>query len=330
LKDNKKKKQFIAYVIHGIFIYQPEAVAKSQKIKYLYDKYLRENCPSLDNAMKKYNPTYGNFPSDVDQENFVNSLKKILSDFNISEELNSVQPILDDLSKLAGYIDMSLLLEESNGNNQVRSQCQTLQTRVSNITKKYSNNIFSVKDERKLKNYRSIIDENKIFILNVNDIDDEDLNFISSCLLDRKYLQKKENRKPGVDLKRTLFIFDEAHRYISKQNDYNNIKSFERVSREGRKFGISLGSISQRPSELSEVVMSQSANFIIHRIRNSEDLKKIRDDNPFIDLGSISRIPLLIPGDAIILGECVPFSIETSIDAEEQDSKISSTDKLIF
>ena len=71
-------------------------------------------------------------------------------------------------------------------------------------------------------------------------------------------------------------ILDEAHRYIRKDANYimrENI--FEKIAREGRKYSLYLLISSQRPSELSQTVLSQCGNYIVHRVQNEVDMKYI-------------------------------------------------------
>src|SRR5690606_21106007 len=81
---------------------------------------------------------------------------------------------------------------------------------------------------------------------------------------------------------------------------------FERIAREGRKFGLSLVVSSQRPSELSKTVLSQCNSFIVHRLQNPEDLRYFKEIVPGIYGPMLDQIPALAPQTALVLGECVP------------------------
>ena len=77
-------------------------------------------------------------------------------------------------------------------------------------------------------------------------------------------------------------ILEEAHRYVQNDMDVEILgyNIFERITKEGRKYGVILGLISQRPSELSETVLSQGANFLIFRMLHPVDLKYISEMVP--------------------------------------------------
>ena len=105
-------------------------------------------------------------------------------------------------------------------------------------------------------------------------------------------------------------ILDEAHRYIRKDANYimrENI--FEKIAREGRKYSLYLLISSQRPSELSQTVLSQCGNYIVHRIQNEVDMKYIYSVLPYFSDDYISKIKQAVPGEALIFGNCVPMPL---------------------
>ena len=74
-------------------------------------------------------------------------------------------------------------------------------------------------------------------------------------------------------------ILEEAHRYVQKDIDNSMLgyNIFERIAKEGRKFGLVLDLVTQRPTELSETVISQCSNFLIFKINHPTDLEYIRN-----------------------------------------------------
>lgn len=130
------------------------------------------------------------------------------------------------------------------------------------------------------------------------------LNFTS-----RKKLQGIERREKPIHL-----ILDEAHRYIKKDSKYllrENI--FEQIAREGRKYALYLLISSQRPSELSETVLSQCSNFIIHRIQNEVDMKYVYAILPYFSDDFANKIKQSVPGEALIFGNCVSMPLHVRI-----------------
>lgn len=106
-----------------------------------------------------------------------------------------------------------------------------------------------------------------------------------------------------------VIALEEAQNYIPEKNknDRESIskKVFERISREGRKYGISLLVSSQRPSELSKTVLSQCNSFIIHRLQNPEDQKYVRQLVSAANEDILQQLPILPQQHAVIMGDAV-------------------------
>lgn len=112
----------------------------------------------------------------------------------------------------------------------------------------------------------------------------------------------KENQHP------ICLLCDEAHLYIPERTNQDSaselgLKSFERIAKEGRKYGVSLTVISQRPAEVNRTVLSQCNNFISLRLSNAEDqavIKRLLPDNL---TGLTEVLPILDIGEALIVGD---------------------------
>ncbi|MDM1137836.1 DUF87 domain-containing protein [Empedobacter sp. R132-2] len=111
-----------------------------------------------------------------------------------------------------------------------------------------------------------------------------------------------------------VIVLEEAQNYVA-ENKYSVAKTvFERIAREGRKYGISLIVSSQRPSELSKTVLSQCNSFIIHRLQNPEDQKYIRGLVSSANADILDQLPVIPQQHAIITGDCVRAPIQVRID----------------
>ena len=111
-------------------------------------------------------------------------------------------------------------------------------------------------------------------------------------------------------------ILEEAHRYVQNDNDnfllgYN---IFERITKEGRKYGVLLGLISQRPSELSETSLSQCSNFLIFRMLHPKDIEYVREIVPNITNETIKKIKILQPGNCVAFGSAFKVPVIISLD----------------
>ncbi len=122
-------------------------------------------------------------------------------------------------------------------------------------------------------------------------------------------------------------ICDEAHQYLPKRSETNSIErraleNFEKIAKEGRKYGVGLFVVSQRPSEVSDTILSQCNNFIVLRLTNAEDqaiVKKLLPESleTFADI-----LPVLEIGEALIVGDSV--LLPTKIKISEPTCKPSS------
>jgi DNA helicase HerA-like ATPase len=113
-----------------------------------------------------------------------------------------------------------------------------------------------------------------------------------------------------------LLICEEAHAYIPREanSQYEGTrKSMERIAKEGRKYGVGLGVISQRPHELSETVLSQCGTYICLRITNPDDQAYVRKLVPEGEADLVDILTSLGRGEAMILGESVPLPTRTQI-----------------
>lgn len=111
-------------------------------------------------------------------------------------------------------------------------------------------------------------------------------------------------------------ILEEAHRYVQNDSDIDVIgyNIFERICKEGRKYGVLMGFISQRPLELSETCISQCSNFLIFKMTHTTDLEFIRGTVPYITDEMIEKIKSLYPGSSLAFGRS--FAIPIAIDFE--------------
>lgn len=112
--------------------------------------------------------------------------------------------------------------------------------------------------------------------------------------------------------KRTPFVFvcDEAHLYLPVHEDADAVEkqalySFERIAKEGRKYGVSLLVVSQRPSDVSRTILSQCNNFLILRLTNDQDQSVVRRLMPDSLAGVLDGLPLLDTGEALLLGDAI-------------------------
>ncbi len=126
-----------------------------------------------------------------------------------------------------------------------------------------------------------------------------------------------------------LLVCEEAHRYVpNEQNaDGSSVgKILSRIAKEGRKYGISLGLITQRPSDLAEGVLSQCGTIISMRLNNDRDQAFVKAAMPEGARGFLDSIPALRNRECIICGEGVSIPIRVSFDDLEEVKRPASAD----
>ena len=126
-----------------------------------------------------------------------------------------------------------------------------------------------------------------------------------------------------------LLVCEEAHRYVpnEKNAEGNSVGTIlGRIAKEGRKYGISLGLITQRPSDLAEGVLSQCGTIISMRLNNDRDQDFVRAAMPEGARGFLDAIPALRNRECIICGEGVAIPIRVSFDNLEEINRPASED----
>ncbi|GAX88141.1 conserved hypothetical protein [Lebetimonas natsushimae] len=317
--ENYKKKiknHIIASCILEIYTSEPSPIAKYQKIKSLFNKAEFDNYDTIEG----YNGQYGNFSDEKKEAEFLNVMKENL----LNEEFkipNYKEGVYFEFDKLSEYLELAILYEEANGNKQIRNYCAPLLTRTE-IIQHREDFKFLKKENEKIEDYllkflgivkmpifkefSQYIKKTQITIIDLNEVEDEIVEIISSVftriIFDFLKKQKDRNVFP-INL-----ILEEAHRYIaydSKRTFLRASQIFDRVAKEGRKYGLFLMISSQRPSELSKTVLSQCNNFIVHRIQNPDDLLHIRQMTPHISDTILKKLPSIPTQHALIFGNAV-------------------------
>jgi uncharacterized protein len=126
-----------------------------------------------------------------------------------------------------------------------------------------------------------------------------------------------------------MLVCEEAHRYVpnEKNADGSSVGGIlSRIAKEGRKYGISLGLITQRPSDLAEGVLSQCGTIISMRLNNDRDQAFVRAAMPEGARGFLDSIPALRNRECIICGEGVSIPIRVSFDTLEEHKRPASAD----
>lgn len=151
----------------------------------------------------------------------------------------------------------------------------------------------------------------QIVNFNINYIDDR-LAKVITKVLSRMLFLKASTTKPRGS-RAFHIIIEEAHRYVQHDSDIDLLgyNIFERITKEGRKYGMFLALITQRPSELSDTCISQCANFVILRTLHPVDLKYIKEMVPNVSSEVVLQLKNLKPGNCIAFGNA--FKVPTAM-----------------
>jgi len=146
---------------------------------------------------------------------------------------------------------------------------------------------------------------------------------ISRLVFDYSIWSREEKNVP------ILLVCEEAQRYLPREDGHVKSaaqRNFERIAKEGRKHGISLGLISQRPSDLSEAVLSQCGTLFVLRLTTERDQHFIKSAVPDWAHGVVSGISSLRNRECVVFGEAVPMPVRVAIDFLDESRRPSSSD----
>lgn len=146
---------------------------------------------------------------------------------------------------------------------------------------------------------------------------------LSRLVFDYAIWSRNELQRP------VLLVCEEAHRYVPADKTSSGQavrKILERIAKEGRKYGVSLGLITQRPSDLAEGVLSQCGTIIAMRLNNDRDQAFVKGAMPEGARGFLDVIPALRNRECIVCGEGVSIPIRVTFDDLERDRRPASSD----
>ena len=280
-------------------------------------------------VLTSFNTEDINLDSKISQPGYVRTLKQCLN-IDSTGKMNTIQLVVEFLEPFANKeledfkvdnsgifytlkdlysaFEFSLVSEGILKSDKIYDKSNILKVRLEAIINSDRYMYFDVKEyfpkNEFIKKLFTAANGSKAQIVNIN------LNYIDerfAKVLTKIYTKILFNY--AVNLKdRASFpihiILEEAHRYVQNDNDINVIgyNIFDRVTKEGRKYGVLLGLITQRPSELSTTALSQCSNFMIYRMYYPKDLKLIEDIASNIDHNKISMLKTMHPGVGMCFG----------------------------
>ncbi len=243
----------------------------------------------------------GNFGESVLITNYILSM--------INDELDSIKTPEEasySLKDFAKAMEFTLISEGFQHNQNLHDDAVILRVRLNSIINSKVGEFF-VKDYIPINEYiESLLDNEgkKAQIVNINleDVDDIYAKVIVK-IFSKMLFDFCKGSKQRASMPFHLFL-EEAHRYIQKDNDtfllgYN---IFDRIAKEGRKYGVILDIISQRPVEISDTVIAQCNNFLIFKMTHPLDIKYIGEMLPNISQDILDKQKILQPGMCVCFG----------------------------
>ena len=212
------------------------------------------------------------------------------------------------LDDLAHAFDFALISEGVLLSNKVFDDANIIKVRLHSLINSeykvyFECNEFMTKDTF----IRSLLTANdnrkaQIINFNINYVDDRFAKCVTKIFAKLLFDYAKEQKNRGA--LPFHIILEEAHRYVQNDNDIHIIgyNIFDRITKEGRKYGVMLGLISQRPSELSETSLSQCNNFLIFKMLHPRDIEYIKQIVPNITNEIVKRLKILQPGTCVAFG----------------------------
>ena len=258
----------------------------------------------------------------IDDQGKMGALNLVIEELQKYTKVNSEEltPVFDFNYSLEDFyyaLEFALISEGSINSQTSYESNNLLKNRLLNIINSEYRRYFDVdkyiSKEDFIKNLFTTDkgENNQIVNINLNNVDDRFAKNIVKIYsrMFFEYSTKLDDRGSYP----IHIIIEEAHRYIQKDMDLELLgyNIFDRICKEGRKYGVILGMITQRPSELTTTVLSQCTDYIVFRIFHPEDIKIIESMSTNITRESIERIKSLSPGNAFVFGNA--FQLPTFV-----------------
>ncbi len=237
------------------------------------------------------------------------NLNEIIIDKNYTYSLNDLYYALEFALMSEGTINSTLSYSK---NNILKNRLQTI------INSKYKS-IFEVNEYITKEDYISKFftknEENApLIIINLSTVDDRFAKILTKLFTKLFFTYTTTlNKRASFPVN---IILEEAHRYVQNDNDINIIgyNIFDRITKEGRKYGTLLTFITQRPSELSSTALSQCSNFVIFRIFHPKDFEIVKSISTNVDSENLEKLKTLNSGTSLVFGTGFKIPLLVSFD----------------
>lgn len=236
------------------------------------------------------------------------------------------------LKQLYEAMDFALISEGILKSEKVFDEYNVLKVRLYSLMTGDYASYFDVDEHFSLDSYIQwlLTSENgkksQIVNFNINYVDDRFAKGVTK-IFSRMFFEfaKNLNKRGTIPFH---IILEEAHRYVQNDNDVNIIgyNIFDRITKEGRKYAVMLGLITQRPSELSTTAISQCNNFLVFKMQHPADVEYIKQMVPNVTAEVIKQIKSLQPGTCVAFGLGFKIPIQIKLQMPDPEPSSSSCD----
>lgn len=245
-----------------------------------------------------------------------------------------VENVTYGLKELEVALNFTLFSERYLLNEDMYDEAISLKVKLHNLVNGNNSKYFTSKKYDSLKDYIASLvttsDNKKAQIININleDVDDRFAKTITK-IFSRMFLTFGKTNVPRASIPIHI-ILEEAHRYVKNNDDTELLgyNIFERIAKEGRKHGVILDLITQRPTDLNGNVISQLDNFIIFKITHPLDLEYIEKMIPNMSEEIVNKQKSLQPGTCVAFGRIL--KIPMIVKLEKANPAPSSSNADIF
>lgn len=261
-----------------------------------------------------------------------NVLVNIGTDQSEPTQINPDTPISFQLNDLIPYLEQ--LAENQGGNILQFVQMLSLRMRFL-FSDERLNGVVQPKEDITLVDWLNLYigsnnaENGQITLIDLSLIPSDIIHVVVAVLSRLTFEAIQRYRKVYKQELPTTIVLEEAHTFLREfNNNLSNIclETFERIAREGRKFGLSMVLSSQRPSELSQTVLSQCNTFLLHRIVNDRDQDLVKKMVPDSLSGLLKELPILPSRKAILVGWAFPIPVLVEMKYLDKEHRPQSND----
>ena len=311
--------------IHSLFIESAEGTSTNQRaavIKYILEhkkRYLEDNMAGFSSEI---------ITADTPIPFSANGLKEYLEDENIKEETTGEVYKTGDKKG-----------QEKTKQGQYYGKLTNLITRLqTKIDDKKYGFVFNESNTGRAEYLKEFIDrimgiDKKIKVIDLSEVPSDMLPIIIG-IVTRLVYEVQFWMSPKTDETRhpIAFICDEAHLYMPRDTtklkavENKSLEIFEKISKEGRKYGVSLVIVSQRPAELNSTIISQCNNIMSLKITNDRDKSAVATMLTDSLVGLVETLPNLDVGECIVIGDSIKLPTKIILDKPKEEPKSSTID----